>query len=156
LAPLAFRHETPDLKFANNGLMPARLCRRAVLVLSHQNKSKTMSMNKIALITGASRGLGKDMALRLARKGVDVIITYRSQQEEALAVVREIEATGRKAVALPLDMSNLSGLNAFAQAVAAQLKTLWNTDGFDFLVNNAGIGGTCRLKKCQKSSSMSF
>ncbi len=106
-----------------------------------------MSKNKIALVTGASRGLGKDMALSLARKGVDVIITYRSQEAEAQAVVQEIEAAGRKAVALPLDMRNLSGLDAFAQAVATRLKSTWNTTSFDFLINNAGIGGTVPFEK---------
>jgi NAD(P)-dependent dehydrogenase (short-subunit alcohol dehydrogenase family) len=101
-----------------------------------------MSKSKIALVTGGSRGLGKDMALSLARKGMDVIITYRSQQEEAQAVVQAVEAAGRKAVALPLDLSNLSHLDAFAEAVVGQLKMTWNATGFDFLINNAGIGAT--------------
>jgi len=101
-----------------------------------------MSKSKIALVTGGSRGLGKDMALSLARKGLDVIITYRNQDEEARAVVQAIEGAGRKAVALPLDLSNPAGLDAFAQAVAHQLQTTWNATGFDFLVNNAGMGAT--------------
>jgi NAD(P)-dependent dehydrogenase (short-subunit alcohol dehydrogenase family) len=87
------------------------------------------------------------MALSLARKGVDVIITYRSQEAEAQAVVQEIEAAGRKAVALPLDMRNLSGLDAFAQTVAVYLQTTWNAASFDFLINNAGIGGTVPFEK---------
>lgn len=101
-----------------------------------------MSTSKIALVTGGSRGLGKDMALSLAHKGIDVILTYRSQQEEAEEVVKTIEAAGRKAVALPLDMNDLAGYDAFVQAVGAELKNRWNTDGFDYLVNNAGIGAT--------------
>ncbi len=106
-----------------------------------------MSKQKIALVTGGSRGLGKDMALSLARKGVDVIITYRSGQQEAGAVVESIRALGRKAVALPLDMSTLTGLAPFAEAVAGQLKSTWDRNGFDFLVNNAGIGGGVPFEK---------
>lgn len=85
--------------------------------------------------------MGKDMALSLAQKGLDLIITYRSQQEEADAVVKTIEATGCRAVALPLDLSTLSGFDAFVQAVADALQT-WQATGFDFLVNNAGMGGS--------------
>ena len=98
--------------------------------------------NKIALVTGGSRGLGKDMALSLARKGMDVILTYRTKQEEAQAVVNEIEAAGQKALALPLDMNAIGSLDAFVQAVADELKTGWNASGLDFLINNAGMGGT--------------
>ncbi|HVZ26662.1 MAG TPA: SDR family NAD(P)-dependent oxidoreductase, partial [Sediminibacterium sp.] len=68
--------------------------------------------NKIGLITGGSRGLGKDMALRLAEKGHDVIITYQSQQEAAEKVVNEIRLKGQKAVALPLDVADFSSLDA--------------------------------------------
>jgi NAD(P)-dependent dehydrogenase (short-subunit alcohol dehydrogenase family) len=110
--------------------------------LSGQKNNKTMSNGKIALVTGGSRGLGKDMALSLARKGMDVIITYRSGREEAQAVVQAVAAAGRKAVALPLDLGNLSHLDAFAEAVAGQLQTTWNATGFDFLINNAGMGAT--------------
>ena len=67
-----------------------------------------MSTSKIALLTGGSRGLGKDMALKLAQQGIDVILTYRSQQAEAAAVVADIEALGRRAVALPLNTADLS------------------------------------------------
>lgn len=101
-----------------------------------------MSNAKIALVTGGSRGLGKDMALSLAKKGIDVILTYRTKQEEAQEVVREIEAIGQKAVALPLDMAVLSEYDTFVQTVADTLKTRWEGEGFDFLINNAGIGGT--------------
>lgn len=100
-----------------------------------------MTHTHIALVTGGSRGLGKDMALSLAQKGLDLIITYRSQQEEADAVVKTVEATGRRAVALPLDLSTLSGFDTFVQAVADALQN-WQVTGFDFLVNNAGMGGT--------------
>jgi NAD(P)-dependent dehydrogenase (short-subunit alcohol dehydrogenase family) len=106
-----------------------------------------MDKNKIALITGASRGLGKDMALSLAHKGTDVIITYRTQQEEAQAVVQAIEDLGRKAIALPLDMSTSTDLENFAKMVTTQLQESWNTTEFDFLVNNAGMGATVPFEK---------
>jgi len=98
--------------------------------------------NKIALVTGGSRGLGKNMALRLAEKGADVIITYQSQKEAADAVVKEIENFGKKAVALHLDVSDFNSLDPFLEEVKQTLQTKWNTTHFDFLVNNAGIGAT--------------
>ncbi len=101
-----------------------------------------MSITKIALVTGGSRGLGKNMALRLAEKGNDVIITYQSQKEAADAVVSEIESAGRKAVALHLDVSDFKSLDGFLQQVSQTLQTKWGVSTFDFLVNNAGIGAT--------------
>ena len=102
-----------------------------------------MNNTKIALVTGGSRGLGKDMALSMARKGMDVIITYRSKESEAREVVDQIEKMGRKAVMLSLDMnSGVKTLDSFVQAVTIELKTIWERTNFDFLVNNAGIGAT--------------
>ena len=101
-----------------------------------------MSLNKIALITGGSRGLGKNMALRLAEKGSDVIITYQSQKEAAASVVSEIEAMGQKAIALQLDVANVQSLDAFIQELSKTLQSKWSTGKFDFLINNAGIGAT--------------
>lgn len=101
-----------------------------------------MNQTKIALVTGGSRGLGKDMALSLARKGLDVLITYRSKKEEADAVVAEIKAMGRQATSLSLDMEAFSNLASFVQAFAIELKTIWKSEGFDYLVNNAGMGAT--------------
>lgn len=95
---------------------------------------------KIALITGASRGLGKNAALALARAGHDLVITYHSQAEAAAAVVRAIEALGRKAVALQLDTSNISSFAGFSQQLAATLQQHWQRDRVDYLVNNAGTG----------------
>src|SRR6478609_6740292 len=94
----------------------------------------------IALVTGSSRGLGKSMALHLAERGVDVIVTYRSRAAEAADVVAQVQANGRKAVALPLDVADSKGFATFAAAVAEQLKRVWQRDRFDFLVNNAGVG----------------
>ena len=96
--------------------------------------------NKIALITGGSRGLGKNMALSLASKGVDVILTYNSKKDEAEAVVAEIEKAGQKAAALQLNTGDIESFDAFFAEVKNVLKNTFNTDHFDFLVNNAGIG----------------
>ena len=97
-----------------------------------------MSTPKIALVTGGSRGLGKNMALSLARKGIDVILTYHSQQADADEVVAEITAQGRKAVALQLDAANAASFPAFYVQVTAALMNTFGTDKFDFLINNAG------------------
>ncbi|MBO2012048.1 SDR family NAD(P)-dependent oxidoreductase [Hymenobacter negativus] len=97
-----------------------------------------MSTSKIALVTGGSRGLGKDMALKLAQQGIDVILTYRTQQAEAAAVVAEIEALGRRAVALPLNAADLSTFATFFTQVGTALHEAFGTDRFDFLINNAG------------------
>ena len=96
--------------------------------------------HKIALVTGGSRGLGKNTALRLASKGVDVIITYHSKREEADKVVAEIEAVGAKGVALQLDVSQSKTFVEFAVNVKAILQSKWQRDSFDYLVNNAGTG----------------
>jgi NAD(P)-dependent dehydrogenase (short-subunit alcohol dehydrogenase family) len=106
-----------------------------------------MNETKIALITGGSRGLGKDMALSIARKGMDVIITYRSKKEEAEEVVKQIEAIGRRAFALHLDMNAFSSLDAFVQGFIIELKTEWNVKTFDCLINNAGMGATVPFEK---------
>ena len=95
---------------------------------------------KIAIVTGGSRGLGRNTALKLADKGVDVILTYRSQQTEAAAVVAEIEKRGRRAVALQLDVGQVSRFANFVGAVKTALKAQWQREHFDYLVNNAGIG----------------
>jgi len=96
--------------------------------------------SKIALITGGSRGLGKNAALNLARKGVDVIITYRQQQAEAEAVVRDMEALGVKAAALPLDQSNSQAFSHFTADLQGLLRNHWQREQLDILVNNAGVG----------------
>ena len=94
----------------------------------------------IALITGGSRGLGKSMALQLAKRGTDVLLTYRSNRKEAEAVVAEIESSGRRAVALQLDVSVAATFDAFVDQVRTALQSHWQRERFDFLVNNAGIG----------------
>ena len=94
----------------------------------------------IALITGGSRGLGKNAALALAQQGTDIILTYQQNAAAAQAVISEIEWLGRKAVALPLDVADSSSFAAFTDTVRQQLQQHWQRSQFDFLVNNAGIG----------------
>jgi NAD(P)-dependent dehydrogenase (short-subunit alcohol dehydrogenase family) len=96
-------------------------------------------MSRIAIVTGSSRGLGRNAALSIARKGNDVIITYQSRQDEADKVVAEIQALGRKATAIRLDMRNVSSFAGFADKVRSTLAG-WHRDRFDYLVNNAGHG----------------
>jgi NAD(P)-dependent dehydrogenase (short-subunit alcohol dehydrogenase family) len=96
--------------------------------------------NKIALVTGGSRGLGKNMALKLAEKGVGVLLTYHSKEQEALEVVKQIEQLGQKAAALQFDAGDIKSFDAFIGRVKNTLQHTFNTDQFDFLINNAGIG----------------
>jgi NAD(P)-dependent dehydrogenase (short-subunit alcohol dehydrogenase family) len=107
-------------------------------VLLNQAIQTMQTSGKVALITGGSRGLGKNAALRMARKGIDVIITYNNRKEDADAVVAAIKNTGRAAVALQLNTSVVKSFDAFSQQLAVALKENWNRDTFDFLVNNAG------------------
>ncbi|WP_416308086.1 SDR family oxidoreductase [Neptunicella sp. SCSIO 80796] len=95
---------------------------------------------QIAIITGGSRGLGKNAALHLARKGIDSIITYHSHQSEAEKVVQEIKQLGANAVALQLDTANSKSFEHFYLQVKQTLSEGWQTEQFNFLVNNAGIG----------------
>lgn len=97
-------------------------------------------MTSIALVTGASRGLGRATALSIARSGGDVIVTYQRRADEANAVVAEIEAMGRKARALQLDTGDAGSFAAFAQALRVALRETWQRDTFDHLINNAGHG----------------
>jgi NAD(P)-dependent dehydrogenase (short-subunit alcohol dehydrogenase family) len=94
---------------------------------------------KIALITGGSRGLGRSTAENLARKGVDSVITYRARTDEAQAVVAKLQAEGRKAVALQLDTGATGTFAGFAESLKNVLRDTWGRSSFDYLVNNAGI-----------------
>ncbi|HYF66537.1 MAG TPA: SDR family oxidoreductase [Ohtaekwangia sp.] len=100
----------------------------------------TISSNKVALVTGGSRGLGKDMAMQLARKNFDVIVTYNSNKEAANKVVEDLTGIGRKAIALQLDVSNSKRYDAFVSKVKETLPTVFETSTIHSLVNNAGTG----------------
>jgi NAD(P)-dependent dehydrogenase (short-subunit alcohol dehydrogenase family) len=95
--------------------------------------------NRIALVTGGSRGLGRSSALELSQKGVAVIITYNNQREKAEEVVQEIEKKGGDAIALQLDVSKVSAHEKFISLLADTLEKKWNRNSFDFLINNAGF-----------------
>lgn len=100
----------------------------------------TQSTTPIALITGGSRGLGRNTALHLARKGVDVILTWRGNRAEAESAMAEIEVLGRRAAILQLDTGDIASFAGFAEAVKSVLAEGWQRDRIDFLVNNAGHG----------------
>ena len=110
-----------------------------------------MSQNKIALVTGGSRGLGKEMAFRIAEKGLDVLITYNSKKDEAEFIVAEIEKTGQKASALQLDVSDSKNFDKFFNELKTVLKGKFGTEKFDYLVNNAGIGINAPIAEMNES-----
>lgn len=99
-----------------------------------------MKTNKLALITGGSRGLGRSMATKLADKGIDVVITYHTNKTEADKVVAEVQGKGVKAIALQLDVSKADTFESFVGELRTTLKSKFETEKLDFLVNNAGIG----------------
>lgn len=99
-----------------------------------------MTTRPIALITGGSRGLGRNTAIHLARKGVGVVLTYRSRADEAKAAIAEVEAAGGRAAALELDTGAVATFPAFVEALKKTLHETWQRDRFDYLINNAGTG----------------
>jgi NAD(P)-dependent dehydrogenase (short-subunit alcohol dehydrogenase family) len=99
-----------------------------------------MAQMGIAIITGGSRGLGKSMALHLAARGHDVLLTYNSKKAEGEAVAAEIESLGRKSACLQLNVAESKTFAAFVASVAKLLRDKWQREDFDFLVNNAGVG----------------
>jgi NAD(P)-dependent dehydrogenase (short-subunit alcohol dehydrogenase family) len=98
----------------------------------------TTSPTPIALVTGGNRGLGRATALALAAEGAGVLLTYRSNEAEAHAVVAEIEGAGGRAVALRLDVREIASFGAFADAVRGALRATWDRDAFDILINHGG------------------
>lgn len=111
----------------------------------------TRPLPTITLITGGSRGLGRNTALSVARSGGDVIITYRSQADEARATVAAIQALGRKAVALQLDTGEIATFAAFTETLRAVLLEHWQRSSFDHLVNNAGHGDHAAFDKTSEA-----
>jgi NAD(P)-dependent dehydrogenase (short-subunit alcohol dehydrogenase family) len=100
----------------------------------------TNNKMKIALVTGSSRGLGKNTALALAKKDVGIVVTYNRSLDEAKNVVSTVEEMGGQAIALQLDTSDTKNFDGFVEQLKQSLQNKWQTDRFDFLVNNAGIG----------------
>lgn len=96
--------------------------------------------SKIALVTGGSRGLGKNMALNIARKGLDVVLTYNSKKESALETIAEIEQLGQKAIALQLNTADIKSFDSFFEQLKQELSVKFGAQKIDYLVNNAGIG----------------
>jgi NAD(P)-dependent dehydrogenase (short-subunit alcohol dehydrogenase family) len=97
-------------------------------------------MSKISLVTGANRGLGRNTAVSIAKRGGDVIVAYRTNVEQAQEVVAQIRALGRKAVALELDLAQTASFTNFAESLRAEISEVWGRDTFDHLINNAGHG----------------
>ena len=99
-----------------------------------------MNTSKIALVTGGSRGLGKDMALSIAKKGLDIVLTFNSNKEKAEEVIKEIESYGQKAIALQLNVSDTNNFVSFFDKVKTEIRSKFGVEKIDYLVNNAGIG----------------
>ena len=97
-----------------------------------------MEASKIALVTGGSRGLGRNMAIALAKKGIDVVITYHSNKEKAHEVVTEIAALGQQAFAFQLDTGDIKQFDPFFAEMTSTLEQRTGSKNFDFLINNAG------------------
>jgi len=114
------------------------LCAVAVFLKPHP-KEPAMS-TPIALITGDNRGLGHNATLKLAERGVDVVLTYRNNAAEAAAVVADIEKRGRRAAALQLDVGVAATFDAFVAELGRVLAGTWQRERIDYLVNNAGLG----------------
>lgn len=96
--------------------------------------------SKIALVTGGGRGLGKNMAINIARKGLDVVLTYNSKKERALETIAEIEQIGQKAIALELNTADVKSFDSFFELLKKELSAKFGTQKINYLVNNAGIG----------------
>lgn len=119
--------------------------KKCVSLMFHSTNQN--NMNKIALVTGGSRGLGKDMAISLAKKGIEVILTYNQNKEMAEDVVAEIQNLGVKAACLKLDVADFQSLDGFMEELTGLLQTQWKTEKFDFLINNAGVGKTILIEQ---------
>jgi len=95
---------------------------------------------KIALVTGGSRGLGKNMALELAKKGLHIILTYNSNEEKAKEVIKDIEHLGQQAIAVQLNLTDFNKFEEFFGIVKKSIKSKLGIEKIDYLINNAGIG----------------
>ena len=103
------------------------------------------NLQKLALVTGGGRGLGRSTALALAKAGIDVVVTYREQEASARALASEVVQLGRQAVVLQLDTAAVSDFPLFVSGLRRVLQTTWSREHIDFLVNNAGSGVTAPI-----------
>lgn len=108
--------------------------------------------SKIAVVTGGSRGLGRDMVLNLAKKGLNVIFTYNTNKVEADKVVNEVLSLGQKAVAYPLDVSKSETFDDFVKNITNYLMEKRGNPNFDFLINNAGFGAYSKITETTETT----
>ena len=120
-----------------------------------RNKSYGVE-KKVAVVTGGKRGLGKDIALSLAKMGIGVVLSYRSNKSEADQVVEEIQASGRTAVALQLDVSVTTSFDTFLDQLRILLPERFSAENIDFLINNAGFGKAIPIEKLTEADFDSF
>lgn len=122
---------------------------------TRQGEKMVSNTSKLALVTGGSRGLGRNTALALAKDGVDVIITYNTREDNARDVAREIEGLGRRAAVIRLDTADVAAFPGFINTLREIVKTTWSRENIDFLVNNAGVVFALRsltaARKCSTS-----
>jgi NAD(P)-dependent dehydrogenase (short-subunit alcohol dehydrogenase family) len=112
---------------------------------------------KIALVTGGNRGLGKDMALSLARVGMDVVLTFKTNQAEGEAVAKEIRELGGRAAALPFDLENVPAIDGFIDRLKVVLREAFDgAERIDFLINNAGVGRAIPIDQLTESDFDTF
>lgn len=126
------------MNFANIGLMSATVLPFFWGPLLYKIKRMTTTKNKIAFITGGSRGLGRDMAISIAKKGIDIVLTYNNNQQKAAEVVAEIQTLGQNAKAFALNTGKIDSFDDFFKTLSAYLEEQYGSAHFDFLVNNAG------------------
>jgi NAD(P)-dependent dehydrogenase (short-subunit alcohol dehydrogenase family) len=110
-----------------------------------------MNSSKIALVTGGSRGLGKDMVIALAKKGIDVILTYYTKKEEAYAVAEEVEKIGQKAAVLYFNAEDFNSLDGFVADLTTTLMSKWQQSKIDFIIHNAGIGASIAINNASEN-----
>lgn len=119
-------------------------------------ENNVLVKRKVALVTGGSRGIGKDIALSLAKMGIGIVLTYYSNHTEGDRVAEEIQASGGVAVALPLDVGMTSSFDTFLDQLRAVLLEKFNTESIDFLINNAGFGKGIPIEKLTEPDFDSF
>jgi NAD(P)-dependent dehydrogenase (short-subunit alcohol dehydrogenase family) len=118
--------------------------------------NNAISKTKIALVTGGSRGIGKDIARSLARMGMGIVLTYHTNKTDGDHVAEEIRAAGGLAAALPLDVSMMSSFDAFFDRLKTVLREAFGTDAIDFLINNAGFGKAIPIESLTEADFDSF